>query len=100
MWGDDADAFRPERWTQRNKGGADFVPFLSGPRICPAQQQVLIQATYVLLRMVREFEWVENRDEVDEYVELQRMAIESRRGVRIAFGAGEGEVRKGIRETP
>ena len=40
----------------------------------------------MLLRIVRDFEWVENRDEVDEYVELQRMAIESRRGVRIALG--------------
>lgn len=94
IWGDDADAFRPERWAQRNKGGSDFVPFLSGPRICPAQQQVLIQATYVLLRVVREFEWVENRDEVDEYVELQRMAIESRRGVRIALGPGGGRGEK------
>ena len=77
IWGDDADAFRPERWAQRNQGNTEFVPFLSGPRICPAQQQVLLQATYLLLRIVREFEWVENRDEVEEYVELQRMAIES-----------------------
>ena len=45
----------------------------------------------MLLRIVREFEWVENRDEVDEYVELQRMAIESRRGVRIALGPGGKE---------
>ena len=85
IWGDDVDAFRPERWTQGNKAGSAFVPFLSGPRICPAQQQVLIQATYVLLRIVWEFRWIENRDEMDEYVELQRMAIESRRGVRIAL---------------
>lgn len=48
----------------------------------------------MLLRIVREFEWVENRDEVDEYVELQRMAIESRRGVRIALGPGEGRGEK------
>ena len=50
-----------------------------------------MQATYVLLRVVWEFRWIGNRDEVDEYVELQRMAIESRRGVRIALGPKEGE---------
>ena len=85
IWGEDADMFKPERWTQGNRGGWQFVPFLSGPRVCPAQQQVLVQATHLLLRVVREFEWVENRDEVEEYIELQRMAIESRRGVKIAL---------------
>ncbi|KAI9687653.1 MAG: hypothetical protein M1820_010424 [Bogoriella megaspora] len=87
IWGNDADDFRPERWEEGPKGGWEFVPFLGGPRICPAQQQVLIQATYLLLRMVSEFEWIENRDEIWEYVELQRMAVESRRGVKIALGS-------------
>ena len=86
VWGDDADDFRPERWEEGSRAPWEFVPFLGGPRICPAQQQVIIQATYLLLRMVRKFEWIDNRDEVLEYVELQRMAIESRRGVRIALG--------------
>jgi cytochrome P450 monooxygenase len=88
IWGDDADEFRPERWAEGSRNGWEFVPFLGGPRICPAQQQVLLQATYVLLRVVREFEWIENRDEIEKYVELQRMAIESRRGVMIALGPG------------
>ena len=47
----------------------------------------------MLLRIVWEFRWIGNRDEVDEYVELQRMAIESRRGVRIALGPNGGEKR-------
>ena len=85
IWGEDSDTFRPERWTEGNKGGWEFVPFLGGPRICPAQQQVLIQATYLLLRVVREFDWIENRDETEEYIELQKMAIESRGGVKIAL---------------
>jgi cytochrome P450 len=86
IWGDDADDFRPERWAEGNRNSWEYAPFLGGPRICPAQQQVLLQATYVLLRLVLEFEWIENKDEVVEYVELQRMAIESRRGVIIALG--------------
>lgn len=86
VWGDDADVFRPERWEQDKRNPWEFVPFLGGPRICPAQQQVILQATYLLLRLTRKFERIHNRDEVWEYVELQRMAIESRRGVKIALG--------------
>jgi cytochrome P450 len=87
IWGDDANDFRPERWAEGNKNSWEYAPFLSGPRICPTQQQVLLQTMYVLLRLVIEFEWIETKDEVVEYVELQRMAIESRRGVIIALGA-------------
>ena len=101
IWGEDADIFRPERWVEGNKAASEFVPFLIGPRICPAQQQVLVQATYFLFRIVREFEWIENRDQVEEYIELQRMAIESRRGVMIALGSNlashKGEKRAGMR---
>ncbi|KAL9087649.1 MAG: hypothetical protein Q9165_006573 [Trypethelium subeluteriae] len=55
IWGTNADEFLPERWEQGPKNAWEFVPFLGGPRICPAQQQVIIQATYLLLRVVREF---------------------------------------------
>ena len=43
--------------------------------MCPAQQQVYVQATYVLFRMVRVFEGIENGGEVEGGVE-QRMEIE------------------------
>lgn len=84
IWGDDVDEFRPGRWVDRRPLW-EFVPFLGGPRICPAQQQVLTQAVYVLVRLVREFERVENRNEVGEYVEAGGMTVESRNGVRIAL---------------
>ena len=86
IWGQDANIFRPERWGEGYKAASEFVPFLIGPRICPAQQQVLVQATYFLFRIVREFEWIKNRDQVED-IELQRMVIESRRGVMIALGS-------------
>ncbi|TAQ84692.1 hypothetical protein B7494_g6984 [Chlorociboria aeruginascens] len=46
-WGEDVDVFRPQRWVDR-KPLWEFIPFLGGPRICPAQQQVLTQAIYLL----------------------------------------------------
>jgi cytochrome P450 len=39
-WGKDAMIFRPERW-EGLKQCWDFIPFMGGLRICPAQQNVL-----------------------------------------------------------
>ena len=90
IWGDDVDEFKPERWVDKRTMW-DFVPFLGGPRICPAQQQVLTQAVYVLVRLVREFSSIENRDTVLEYVELTKMTVESRNGVKIALVPAPGD---------
>ena len=62
-----------------------WTPFFGGPRICPAQQQVLTQAVYLLVRMVMTFEKIENRDASVEYVELTKMLTESRNGVKVAL---------------
>ena len=84
IWGDDVDEFKPQRWVDKRPMW-DFVPFSGGPRICPAQQQVLTQAVYVLLRLVREFSGIENRDPTQEYVESTKMTVESRNGIQIAL---------------
>jgi cytochrome P450 len=84
IWGDDADEFRPERW-EGIKPMWDYVPFLGGPRMCPAQQQALTQMGYILVRLTREFEIIENRDEVFEFVEEHVATVKSRNGVKVAF---------------
>ena len=84
IWGDDVDEFKPQRWVDKRPMWK-FVPFLGGPRICPAQQQVLTQAVYVLVRLVREFSSIENRAPMQEYVELTKMTTESQNGVKIAL---------------
>ena len=91
-WGPDADEFRPSRWLADEaeaRAPWTFLSFVGGPHACPAQQQVIIQATYILVRMVQAFESIECRDEVREYVERQHMVIESRRGVEIALKGKE-----------
>ena len=53
--------------------------------MCPAQNQVLTQLVYLLVRFAQEFEIVENRDPVHEYLEKVTMTVESRNGVLIAL---------------
>ncbi len=94
IWGEDVNEFKPQRWDDKNpKLTWEFVPFLGGPRVCPAQQQVLMQIVYVLIRLVQVFSCIENRDTTQEYVELTKMVTESRNGVKIAlFPASNDEL--------
>lgn len=84
IWGDDVEEYRPSRFEGKLLTW-EFTPFLGGPRICPAQQQVLTQGMYLLIRLVLEFEVMENRDPCLEYVELIKMLCESKNGVQVAF---------------
>ena len=83
IWGDDAEEIRPQRCEDR-KPSWDFVPFFGGPRVCPVQQQAPTQITYVLVRRVKAFSHIENRDPCQKYIELTKMAVESRNVVRVA----------------
>jgi cytochrome P450 monooxygenase len=84
IWGDDVHEFKLDRWIGR-KPLWEFVPFMGGPRICPAQQQVLTHAIYILVRLTQRFERLENCDPVFEYVEKFTIGFESRNGVKVTF---------------
>lgn len=105
IWGDDVESFRPDRFVgreNRSEGrtpsqartptaekprvGKEFLPFYGGPRICPAQQQAMVQATYVLVRLAQTYEKIENRDPEWEFLQGMRMGVESMNGAKIAFG--------------
>jgi cytochrome P450 len=81
IWGDDVMEFKPERWKSL-KQSWNFIPFLGGRRICPAQQNVLTEVGYVLTRLMQEFRTCENRDQCFDYVEEQIFTKQSRNGVR------------------
>ena len=84
IWGPDVHVFKPERFVGKRLSW-EFLPFYGGPRICPANQQVMTHASYALVRLTRHFECIENRDPVMEYIELRKMTAQSRNGVQIAF---------------
>ena len=90
IWGEDADEFKPDRWHEKRplwESKWQYEPFLGGIRMCPAQNQVLTQVSYLLVRFAQEFQTLENRDPVLEYVEKVTMTIESKNGVKIALRA-------------
>ncbi|ESZ98484.1 hypothetical protein SBOR_1146 [Sclerotinia borealis F-4128] len=86
IWGADADDFKPDRWldTKRPLWEArwQYEPFLGGIRMCPAQNQVLIQLSYLLVRLAQEIQLIENKDEVFECLERVTMTVESMNGAR------------------
>ena len=84
IWGDDVDKFNPYRFASP-RSQWEFLPFAGGPRICPARQQVITQASYLLVRMTMECVRIENRDPVLEYFERVRMTTQSGNGVQVAF---------------
>ena len=88
IWGSDANEFKPERWNTGRplwEANWQYQPFLGGLRMCPAQNQVLTQLAYLLVRMAQEYQSIENRDPVLEYVEEIKMTVESRNGVQIGL---------------
>ena len=58
---------------------------MGGRRICPAQQNVLTDVSFVLVKLLQEFRACENRDECMKYVEEHVFIKESRNGVKVAF---------------
>lgn len=93
FWGSDADEFKPSRWTEPKRplweAKWQYEPFLGGIRMCPAQNQVLTQVSYLLVRFVQEIRELENRDEVEEYLERVTMTVESKNGAKIAVKHAE-----------
>ena len=88
IWGEDAEEFKPDRWDENRplwESKWQYEPFLGGIRMCPAQNQVLTQLAYLLVRFAQQFRAVENRDPVYEYMEEVSMTVESRNGVKIAL---------------
>ncbi|KAL9624755.1 MAG: hypothetical protein Q9160_001109 [Pyrenula sp. 1 TL-2023] len=95
IWGPDAEDFRPERWASGQPSSAIYLPYSAGPRICPGKQMTQTENAYTLVRLMRKFEGLENRDLCWEYVEESRLTKESRNGVLVGLIPSGGVVEGG-----
>jgi cytochrome P450 len=59
LWGEDADEFRPERWSEGKLHTWDYLPFNGGPRICLGQQFALTEAGFTVVRIVQSFKGID-----------------------------------------
>ena len=81
-WGADAEEFRPERW-ETARPMWKFVPFGGGPRICPAHVLVDTECSYMIYKLARAFERIENRDD-KPYTAIMRAGPSSMYGCQVA----------------
>ncbi|KUJ19695.1 cytochrome P450 alkane hydroxylase-like protein, partial [Mollisia scopiformis] len=84
IWGKDAEEFKPERW-ENLKQSWNYIPFMGGRRICPAQQNVLTDVACIMVRLMQRFKGLENRNECYEYVDRIAFTRESRNDVKVGF---------------
>jgi cytochrome P450 len=86
FWGDDADEFRPDRWeTLKPRPTWEFTPFSGGARICPAVNLVYTESAYIVVRFLRRFSALENRDDETDWVEQIRLIFQSKNGAMVGL---------------
>ncbi|OAA79127.1 Cytochrome P450 [Akanthomyces lecanii RCEF 1005] len=81
VFGDDADKFHPERWAGLRPGWG-YLPFNGGPRICLGQQIALLEAHYLVARMVQTFLTMASQ-ESRGWEELFALATTCKHGVNV-----------------
>ncbi|KFY57448.1 hypothetical protein V496_06417 [Pseudogymnoascus sp. VKM F-4515 (FW-2607)] len=83
IYGEDAEEYKPERW-ETLRAGWGYLPFNGGPRICVGQQFALTEAGYTIVRLVQEFERIENRDP-KPWLENLHLTLGSANGVHTSL---------------
>ena len=86
IYGPDADAFRPARWLNAKpplRPGWGYLPFNGGPRVCLGQQSALIDASYVVVRLVQHVARIEARGPV--FRESIALTLSHADGVKVAL---------------
>jgi len=84
IWGPDVEEFNPDRWKTFQPGSWEYVPFAGGPRMCAGHQKATLEASYVVARMLQEFEEIESRDDRPWAGEV-RLTARNANGCLVAF---------------
>ncbi|KAH8747382.1 cytochrome P450, partial [Hyaloscypha finlandica] len=62
IWGPDAREFKAERWDRMRPNSWEHTPLGGGPRVCAGQRKAALETSYVIARMLQEFEKIESRE--------------------------------------
>lgn len=84
IWGSDAAEFKPERWYTAKPKPWEYVPFGGGPRACVGQQKALMEASYVVVRVLQKYSNIESRDE-REWAGHVQMTSKSANGCKVSL---------------
>ncbi|KAK0645431.1 putative N-alkane-inducible cytochrome P450 [Cercophora newfieldiana] len=86
VYGADAEDFRPQRWLDPDRPlrpGWAYLPFNGGPRICLGQQSALVEAGYVVVRLMQHFGRIDARG--GQFREHLSLTLSHADGVKIAL---------------
>ena len=86
FWGSDSEVFLPERW-EKMRPGWEYLPFGGGPRQCPGMRLVFTECAFVIVKILREFRALENRDQAEDWKENMRMTWQSKNGTLVGLVA-------------
>ena len=84
VFGPDVESFNPLRWNHIKPGPWEYMPFGHGPRSCPAREIALIEASYVILAMVKRFTRIESRDR-REWAGEWKLTVRNLHGCKVAL---------------
>lgn len=85
LFGDDANLFRPDRWKTLRPVPWSYLTFGGGPRVCPGQHLALTEVGYTIVKILQRFPAIENRDPVNQFVEVYKITTTSRNGAKVGF---------------
>lgn len=83
IYGPDADEWKPERWNNIKPSTKEFAPFGQGPRACLGRDKALAEAAYLLVRLVRRFEGLEDR--TGEWRPEASFGMKNKKGYHVTF---------------
>ncbi|KAG9241331.1 cytochrome P450 [Calycina marina] len=86
VFGDDADAFNPNRWDCIRPDTWEFIPFGHGPRSCPGRHKALTEAAYIIGRMALKFRRIDSRDD-QPWTEDDKLVLKNLHGCKVALYA-------------
>ena len=89
FFGPDAHLFRPERWQTLRSTHWSYLPFGGGPRVCPGQNLALTEVGYTIVKLLEVFRTIENRDPVEEFVEVYKITTNSKNGAKVGLSLAQ-----------